>query len=135
MNHTAGPVAEAFAALAADPGQALICLDYDGTLAPIALDPARARPQPGAREVLVKLADTFGTVALVTGRPALDAAAMLDLEQDEAPDVRILGLYGREDWTRKDGMFAQPVPPGIRAARPEVRTLVEKHGLRPRDGW
>lgn len=133
MNHTAGPVAEAFAALAADPGRALICLDYDGTLAPIALDPARARPHPGARDLLTRLASTFGTVALVTGRPALDAAAMLDLELPDAPEICVLGLYGREEWTRTGGMFAQPVPPGIPGARAEVRALVEKRGLRLED--
>jgi trehalose 6-phosphate phosphatase len=133
MKHTAGPVADAFAALAAEPARGLICLDYDGTLAPIAPDPASAHPHPGAREVLARLAETFGTVALVTGRPALDAAAMLDLEAADAPVVRILGLYGREDWTRTDGMYAQPVPPGIPAARPEVHALAEKHGMRVED--
>jgi trehalose 6-phosphate phosphatase len=83
--------------------------------------------------VLARLASTFGTVALVTGRPALDAAAMLDLDSSQAPQVRILGLYGREEWTRAEGLFAQPVPPGIPAARPEVRALVEKRGLRLED--
>lgn len=133
MKHTAGPAAEAFAALAADPGRALICLDYDGTLAPIALDPAQARPQPGVHEVLARLARTFGTVAVVTGRPAADAAAMLALDRPEAPEVRVLGLYGREEWTRLDGLFSQPVPPGIPSARAEVSVLVRKHGLRLED--
>ena len=58
---------------AAGPGRALIALDYDGTLAPIVADPAAARPYPGAGAALRRLAPLVGTLAVITGRPALDA--------------------------------------------------------------
>jgi len=42
-----------------------LCLDFDGTLAPIADDPEQARPLPGMVELLEPLAARFATVALV----------------------------------------------------------------------
>lgn len=107
----------AWAQLAADPGRALICLDYDGTLAPIARDPEHAHPEPGARGVLLELSRTFGTVAILTGRPAAEAVAMLDLDLDDC-DVLVLGLYGRERWTRGGGPAVESPPPSMPAPGP-----------------
>src|SRR3954447_19839807 len=49
-----------------DPASALLVTDYDGTLAPIVLDPAQAYPAPGAVEVLSALAGQLRTVAVLT---------------------------------------------------------------------
>jgi trehalose 6-phosphate phosphatase len=57
-------------AIVADPGGALVALDYDGVLAPIVPDPDSAVPAPGAIEALRRLAARVGTLAVVTGRPA-----------------------------------------------------------------
>src|SRR5215475_9382478 len=57
-------------AVRAAPGRALVALDYDGTLAPIVADPARAWPADGAVDTLRRLAGVVGTLAVVTGRPA-----------------------------------------------------------------
>ena len=64
------------AALRSGPHEALIALDYDGTLAPIVTDPARAYPAPGALAVLAGLAAAFGSLAVVTGRPAAVAVEL-----------------------------------------------------------
>lgn len=117
-------------ALATDPGRALICLDYDGTLAPIVLDPAQAHPHPGARALLVDLSRTFGTVAVLTGRPAADTVALLGLDGCE---VLVLGLYGRERWSRTGGLTREPPPPTMPVARGEVEALIAGTGLRLED--
>lgn len=69
-----------------------LCLDFDGTLAPIVDDPDQARPLPGVVELLGPLADRFAAVALVSGRPAGFLA-----EHAAAPGVRYLGMYGLEE--------------------------------------
>jgi trehalose 6-phosphate phosphatase len=47
-----------------------LCLDFDGTLAPVVENPDNARPLPGLLELLATLAARFAAVALVSGRPA-----------------------------------------------------------------
>jgi trehalose 6-phosphate phosphatase len=77
------------------PTTTAVFLDYDGTLAPIVLDPAEARPLAGVAEVLSALATRFGCVAVVSGRPArflADAFGGVD-------GVHFVGLYGMEQVT------------------------------------
>ncbi len=50
------------------PERSLIMLDFDGTISEIVDDPARARPLPGAPELLRRLVESFGLVAIVSGR-------------------------------------------------------------------
>ncbi len=111
------------AALLADPGRALVALDFDGTLSPIVADPAAARAHPGAVPALGQLAAVVGTVAVITGRPA---ASAVDLGGFEAvPGLVVLGHYGLERWA--DGALeSPPSQPGVRggprrAARPAGR--------------
>jgi trehalose 6-phosphate phosphatase len=61
---------ERAARLVAQAHVAAICLDFDGTLAPIVDDPNQARPLPGTAELLGHLAARFAAVALLSGRPA-----------------------------------------------------------------
>jgi trehalose 6-phosphate phosphatase len=108
------------AALVADPGQALIGLDFDGTLAPIVPDPAAARALPGATAALRRLAGRAGTLAVITGRPALEAVEYAGL--GAVGGIVVLGHYGRQRWA--DGQLTAPPPPaglaGARARLPEV---------------
>ena len=66
---------DVIAALLADPGSALLAIDFDGTLAPIVARPEDARPAEGAREVLAALAERLGAVAIVSGRAAEEVVA------------------------------------------------------------
>ena len=86
------PVADHVARLAARPERVAICLDFDGTIAPIVDDPAAARPLPGVVDLLGPLADRYAAVALVSGRPATYLAS-----HAAAPGVRYLGMYGLEE--------------------------------------
>jgi trehalose 6-phosphate phosphatase len=88
-----------------------MCLDFDGTLAPIVDDPEQARPLPGMVELLGPLAARFAAVALLSGRPA----GYL-FEHAAAPGVRYLGLYGLQEI--RDGQIW--VDPVLEASRPAV---------------
>jgi trehalose 6-phosphate phosphatase len=108
------------AALLSEPSGALIALDFDGTLAPIVADPAAARAQPGAVAALRRLAPLAGTLAVITGRPALTAVEYAGLEA--VPGIIVLGHYGRQHW-QAGVLTSPPAPPGLADARrqlPEV---------------
>ena len=123
--------AAGLAALTGDPATALLTLDYDGTLAPIATRPEDAVPAPGALAALTACAQAFDTVAIVTGRPA---AVVVSLAGAAGIDsLVVLGHYGEERWTSAEGLVAPPPHPGIPAARqllPERLAALLDHGVR-----
>ena len=75
-----------------DPARAAIVLDFDGTLAPIVDDPARAEPHPEVVKVLAGLSGQWGRVAVVSGRPV---AYLLGRLGGRA-GAELYGLYGME---------------------------------------
>lgn len=79
------------AALAANAPTSGVFSDFDGTLSPIVDDPARARPLPDAASVLGRLAERFGVVAVVSGRPGAFLARHLG-----GRGLVLRGLYGLE---------------------------------------
>jgi trehalose 6-phosphate phosphatase len=99
------------ARLAAQAHTVAVCLDFDGTLAPIVEDPNEARPLPGTVELLGHLAARFAAVALLSGRSADYLAKHV-----AAAGVRYLGLYGLQEI--RDGQVW--VDPRLEAARPAV---------------
>jgi trehalose 6-phosphate phosphatase len=88
----AGAMAEQAARLARRAAEVAVCLDFDGTIAPIVEDPGAARPLAGIVELLGPLADRYAAAALVSGRPATYLAS-----HAAAPGVRYLGMYGLEE--------------------------------------
>jgi trehalose 6-phosphate phosphatase len=105
------PVADQAARLVREADQVAVCLDFDGTIAPIVEDPQAARPLPGVVELLGPLADRYAALALISGRPATYLAS-----HAAAPGVRYLGLYGLEEIV--EGRVQ--VDPRLEAARPAV---------------
>ena len=87
-------------AVALDPGDPLATLgvcatagvftDFDGTLAPIVRHPAVAKWARDVAELLDGLAQRYGVVAVVSGRPVAFLAALLPAS------VVLSGLYGLE---------------------------------------
>ncbi len=113
------------AALVAHPRRSLIAVDFDGTLAPIVADPARARATPAATAALTRLAGLAGTVAIITGRPAADGASFAGVAA--VPGVIVLGHYGRQRWER--GRLSGPEPPpGLATARTELPAVLAGAG-------
>lgn len=76
----------------------LVVCDYDGTLAPIVLDPASARPAPGAVEAVRELNALPRThVALLSGRSRRDLMRLTGLgERTDTTDLRLVGSHGAE---------------------------------------
>lgn len=124
---------EGLRAIRAAPGDALVALDFDGTLAPIVADPTRARPVEGTLDTLAQLAAAVGTVAVLTGRPARTAveyAGLADLTG--VAGLLVLGHYGQDRWEAATGTYhAAPAPEGLTAARSELPALLEAADLPP----
>jgi len=112
-------------ALLASPRDALVAMDFDGTLSPIVDQPGDARAQPGAVAAMTALAKAVGTVAVITGRPPAGAVRLGGLEA--VPGLIVLGHYGWQRW--QDGQLSAPeVPPAVRAARAALPDLLREAG-------
>lgn len=82
-------------------------LDYDGTLAPYAIEPMHAKPLSGIADLLRNLATGGHTeVAILSGRPTHEVATLLG-----APPITIVGNHGYE-WCPATGpaTIRQPSP-------------------------
>src|SRR5215831_3263158 len=83
--------ADGLSALLKEPGDAVVALDFDGTLAPIVDDPAAARAHPDAAAALGRLAPLVGTLAVITGRPAATAVEYGGFQR--VSGLLVLGQY------------------------------------------
>jgi len=116
----------------ADPGAVALILDFDGTLSPIVEDAADAVPHTGVPELLARLRDRVGLVAVVSGRP-------VDFLLPLLPTGLVLaGLYGLElevDGERRDhpqaGNWREVVDDvaGLAEVRGPDGMVVERKGL------
>jgi trehalose 6-phosphate phosphatase len=84
-------VAPVLEGLLRDPARTAVVADFDGSLAPIVSDPAAAVVLPAALSTLKGLVRGFGTVAIVSGRPAPFLAERLPVD-----GLTIVGQYGLE---------------------------------------
>ncbi|WP_405506132.1 trehalose-phosphatase [Streptomyces purpurascens] len=121
---------EGLDALLARPSEALIGLDFDGTLAPIVADPELARAHPEALAALAALAPKVAAVAVITGRPA--EVAVRNGGFADVPGLEhlvVLGHYGAERWDARSGEISAPAPhPGVAGVRGELPELLERLG-------
>ncbi|MBD0712360.1 MULTISPECIES: trehalose-phosphatase [unclassified Streptomyces] len=124
---------DGLAALLARPAQAVVALDFDGTLAEIVPDPERARAHPDAVAALAALAPEVASIAVVTGRPAGVAvryggfAGVPGLEH-----LVVLGHYGAERWDAVTGTVRAPAPhPGVASVRAELPGFLDRAGAWP----
>lgn len=118
-------------ALAARLDEALIGVDFDGTLSPIVSHPADARALPEAIAALRRLSGLAGTVAIITGRPAADAARFAGVE--DVPGIVVLGHYGRQRWSGGT-LTAPPPPPGVAVAAARLADVLAAAGA-PDGTW
>jgi len=124
-----------FLTLVANAEQSALLLDFDGTLAPFRIDPAKVRPWAGVTDLLDKIQQTARTrLAIISGRPAEDVALQLGM----ARPPEIWGLHGAERMML-DGRIE------FDDLRPEQRTTLDaakvslhaagKTGLRLEEKW
>ncbi|MFK0296014.1 trehalose-phosphatase [Streptomyces sp. NPDC090442] len=122
---------EGLTALLAHPERAVVALDFDGTLADIVPDPAKARAHPGAARALARLAPHLRAVAVITGRPAAVAVRLGGF--DGVPGLAhlsVLGHYGAERWDAATGALHAPAPhPGIAAVQAELPGVLDRSGV------
>jgi trehalose 6-phosphate phosphatase len=106
-----------YAALVRASAEAVVGLDFDGTLAPIVDDPELAHIHEDAAEVLVGLAQQVRAVAVITGRPARQALDLGGLEAvgnavgDAGKELFVFGQYGNERWSSTNRRVISPRPP------------------------
>lgn len=105
----------------------LLLLDYDGTLAQIVDDPARAFPHPEAPELLRGLALRH-PLRILTGRRVTDLASLLPV-----PELVAVGVHGMEEGPL-GGEVRSRLDPASRELLGEVRgQLPSARGLRVED--
>ncbi|WP_018540086.1 MULTISPECIES: trehalose-phosphatase [unclassified Streptomyces] len=119
------------ATLLAHPERAVVALDFDGTLADIVPDPAKARAHPGAPEALARLAPHLRAVAVITGRPAGVAVRLGGFDgRPGLAHLVVLGHYGAERWDAATGALHAPAPhPGIAAVQAELAGVLDRSGV------
>ncbi|MGH2922159.1 MAG: trehalose-phosphatase [Gaiellaceae bacterium] len=98
------------ARLRAEPDNAAILLDVDGTLAPIATRPEDAHVPPEAKAEVTRLAKRYALVACISGRTGEDARRMVGVD-----GIVYVGAHGLElepeaaDWAERIRAFAREV--------------------------
>ena len=94
------PADDLLAPLRAHPERSGVLTDFDGTLAPIVVDPTASRPVPEAVAMLHELAGLYRRVAVISGRPASFLADHLGLAdaagRQPGEGLVAVGLYGLE---------------------------------------
>jgi trehalose 6-phosphate phosphatase len=104
--------------------RALVALDFDGTLAPIALHPGDARPLPGVHQLLRDVRATGANLAVVTGR---SVASLLRVSSfGTVPGIVIYGTHGAERWQAGELRTPAP-PPGLHGLRLSLPKLCSAH--------
>lgn len=104
---------EALAPLRENPAQAAILLDIDGTLSPIAGQPADAIVPEPTRQLLIAVARRYGYVACVSGRRASEARAMVSIGT-----ITYLGSHGAE--VLRAGWTESKLDPGLEDWRQRI---------------
>jgi len=106
-----------YAALVRAGDHLLVALDFDGTLAPIVVNPDVAVIHHDAPGVLIALSAQVRAVAVVTGRPARQVLALGELDVvgdaigESGRELVILGQYGNERWSSNARRVVSPKPP------------------------
>jgi trehalose 6-phosphate phosphatase len=122
---------DGLARILAEPRRTLAAFDYDGTLAPIVDDPARAVAHPGATAALAELAGQVGQVAIVTGRPVEVAVRLGGLRGFAGLDrLVVVGHYGWERWEAAADRISRPEEPaGVDEVRSSLPALLASAGV------
>lgn len=120
------PVRGSFFEQLSSAGDRLLLLDYDGTIAPFAVNRCGAVPYPSVPELLDCIMTTCRTrVVLVTGRAAREVPALLGLH----PHPEIWGMYGFERLSPDDEYSSGLLPAPAAEAIAEAGAWLGREGL------
>ncbi len=85
----------------------LLALDYDGTLAPFHVEPKKAYPLPGIRELLTAMSESDNTrLAIISGRPLQELETFLG-----GIDIIMIGSHGYEIKKAKSDIIVEKPSP------------------------
>ena len=115
----AATLAEALDPLRADPGQAAVLLDVDGTLAPIVRHAADAHVPEATRALLIEIARRYRVVACVSGRRASVARQIVAIGT-----IAYVGNHGSE--ILRPGATAPELDPEVAAWAERVRQFADR---------
>jgi trehalose 6-phosphate phosphatase len=122
---------QALQAITAAPGDTVVGLDFDGTLAVIVDNPEQAYADRAAVEALGRLAERVRAVVVITGRPVHTAVRLGGF--DSVPGLGgmvVLGQYGVERWNADGNDYVvPPEPPEIVAVAEQLPPLLSELGL------
>lgn len=129
-DETAKKLDDFFEKLAASK-QALLLLDYDGTLAPFRVDRTKARPWTGVREALSRIQKQGRTrMVVITGRPAKEIAPLL---RGNPPvfdqPLEVWGLHGAERLHPDGKRELEQAPPDTQRKLDELREHLRHNNL------
>lgn len=106
--------------------QALLMLDYDGTLAPFRVERLEAIPYPGVRELLSELFTVEKARAVVvSGRGAREVAGLLGID----PHPEVWGSHGMERLMPDDSLERRPLDPPVQEGLDKGLEFVRERGL------
>src|SRR5215210_1073458 len=121
----------ALQAIIRSPGDTVVGLDFDGTLAPIVDDPEQAYADHAAVAALGRLAQRVRAVVVITGRPVHTAVRLGGF--DSVPGLEsmvVLGQYGVERWNADGNEYVlPPQPPEIDGVARELPAVLAELGL------
>jgi len=107
---------------------AVVAIDFDGTMTPLSPHPDDAVPNREVLDQLVRLAHVGARVAVITGRSATSAVDVGELAR--VPGIVVEGLYGAERWHNGE-LRTQPTPDSIVAMRDELPLLLKRLAADP----
>ncbi len=117
MEFTSAAARERYDDIVAVAGDTVVAFDFDGTVAPIVDDPAKAHIHEDAPDLLVELAEVVRALAVITGRPARQALALGGLDEvgirmaGSGRELFLFGQYGNERWSSTNRRVVSPRPP------------------------
>jgi len=103
---------------------ALLLLDYDGTLAPFAVERTQAFPYPGVRDILDQIVALGRTrLVIVTGRAARSLQPLLGLRQP----IEVWGSHGAERLQSDGRYFPAELPQEARSGLDTAWAWLAQH--------